>query len=186
MERLQGHARLPAEFVQRRFVDEHDVGRRDDLAEPPAQFAEVSRSNCLDGDGVVHALSSQHPLVPGLRGCVDREDHERLSEGLAKHIELRPSAQSVYDDSVPVDSRQRSFGPDSESVGFSLGGGHPADRAIGDGKAPTLGFFPNDIAHANDGKAEILRHGEDLLLAASGHARDADDSHGVRGKGGFT
>src|SRR2546428_6942837 len=117
---------------------------------------------------------------------MDREDHKRFPEGLSKPVELGPAAQSVHDDSVSMDSRQRPFRPDSESVRLPLRSGHPADRRIGDREASTLGLFPNDIAHSDNRKAEIRRNGEDLLLAASGHARDADYPHRVRGNGGFT
>ena len=186
MEPLQGCARLPPELVQARFVHEHDVGRCDDITEAPAQFPEVSRSHGFDGHRVIRALASQHAFMPRLRGRMDRDDRERLAERLSEHLQLCSAAQPFDDNALSVNPRQGALRPDSESMRLSLGVGHPSDRGVGDRKAPALGLFPNDIAHSNDGKAEILRNGEDLLLAASGHARDADDPHGVRGIGGLT
>jgi len=81
---------------------------------------------------------------------MDRDDHERFSERLSKDIELRPAAQAIDDHAISVDSLQRALRPDSETVGLTLGLGHPADRGVGDREASALGLFSDDIAHPND------------------------------------
>ena len=180
MEPLQGRARLPSEVVQARFVHEHDVGSRDHIAEAPAQLAEVPRSDRVYCEGIVQALPSEHPFVPGLRGRVDGDDHERLAERLSEHLELRPAAQAIDEDALSVDSWHRALGPDSESVSLSFGVGHAPDRRIGDGQATSLGFLAHYVAHPDDREADVFRHDEDFFLAAAGHAGDADDLHAAR------
>src|SRR5438552_9389475 len=180
MDPPQGRTRLLAELVQARFVDKHDVGRGDDIAEAPAQLPKIPRSNGLDRHRIIQALPSQQALVSRPRRSMDRDDHEGLSERLSEHLELRPAAEAVDHDAVSVDSRQRALRPDSESVSLPLRLGHAPDRGIGDREASTLGFFPNDSTHPNDGEAEVLCDDEDFLLPASRHSSDADDLHAAR------
>src|SRR6266581_7991464 len=116
MELLQGCARLPPELFEARFVHEHDVRRRDDVAEPPAQLAKVPRSNRFDRHRIVQSLASQHALVPRLRGRMDCDDQELLAERLPKHLEFRPTPQAFDDDAISVDSWQRTLRPDAKSV----------------------------------------------------------------------
>src|SRR3989442_758635 len=177
MEPLQGRSRLPPELVQARFIHEHDIGGRDHVSEPPAQLAEVPRSDRFDREGIVQALASQHPLVARLRGRVDGDDHERLAERLSEHLELRPTAQAIDDDALTVDSRQRALCPDSESVGLPFGMRYAPDGGIRDGEASTLGFLADYVAHPDDCEPKVLRHNEDFFLPASRHAGDADHLH---------
>ena len=81
---------------------------------------------------------------------------------------------------IAADPRERPFRPDPEAVRLAFRVGHAADARIGDRQAATGRILPNDIAHPDDREAEALRDGKDLLLPASGHARDAHDVHGTR------
>src|SRR2546427_9620040 len=103
----KGCSSLPRDPLQTRFVHEHDVGRRDDVAKSPAQLAEVPRLNRLNRQSVVRSLTSQHPFVPRLLGRMDRDDHEPLAERLSEHLEFYPTAEAFDDDTIPLDSRHR-------------------------------------------------------------------------------
>ena len=117
---------------------------------------------------------------------MDRHDHEPLAKRFPKHLKLRPAAQALDDDVLSVDSRQRAFRPNAKSVDLPVRLGHPAYCGIRDGKAPTPSFPAHHVAHPDHREPEVFRYNEDFFFSASGHARDADYAHEVRGIGGLT
>src|SRR3972149_6106879 len=115
---------------------------------PPPQLPQVAGLERLERRNVIGPAPSLHAFVPGLRGRVDRDDDEGLTERLSKYCDLRLPPETVHEDSFLVDPRQGPLCPNSISVGHPFRMAHAAPRGPRNREVAPLRFFPPDVSHA--------------------------------------
>src|SRR6266508_1366828 len=181
MQPLQRLARPAAEVLEGAFVHEHDVRDRDHLAEPPAQLPHVPGLERLVPRRIILSAALHHALVAGGWRGVDREDRQMAPERFPEDVEFGAAAEAVDQHPLALDPWQSPLRPHAVPMRLALRMREPSDGGVRNREAAATRLLPHDVAHADDRETEFLCHGQDLLLTASGHARDAHDVHGSRG-----
>src|SRR3990172_1514833 len=184
VDRVEHRAAPRSERVQVAVVDDHVVGGRDDLGEAPPELPLVASQELLPRHGVVAARAFLDSVVPRPRGGVDRDDDKVIPECATEDFEFLPTADSVDDRGRLLNPRHRALGPDPEPVADAVLMGHAAHGLVAELDPAPIRLVAHDVAHADDGQATLVRHPDELLLAATWHSCQTEDAdHFQSGKG---
>src|SRR3990172_4709705 len=177
---LQEFARAELEVLEGALIGQAMLCGGDDPRQPPGRLPAVPLEERLKARRGVGARALHDAVVAHLRGGLDRDYRHGPGPRLPEHLDLRGTPHPVDQHGAVRAMRDGALRPDAEAVPLPLLVRHHADLGIRDGEPPEAGLFADHVPHAQDGKAEGLRDAEELLLAAAGHAGDADDA-GHRG-----
>jgi hypothetical protein len=177
-ERRKRAAKVRAETPHAPLVHDRDVGKRDRLADPPAELAPVAPGDAVACKLVVGARAGAQPRGARARRALHGKDEHlgsprvRLEGG---HLGRAASAVDHGGLRPRRDDSERPAGPDVGPVPRALLACN-APHMLRRKRQPARGdLFADAVAHRVDGQARGPRDGDGDRLPRAGHARDEDE-----------
>jgi outer membrane protein assembly factor BamB len=159
------------------LVDDRDVGKRDGLADPPAELAPVAALEPVERQLVVRAGAPAQPVRARRRRALHRKDEHFCAPGVRfECLNFRRAARAVdHGRRRPLrHHRNRPLAPDVGAVERPLLIGD-APHILGRKRQPALlHHLAHAVAHGKHGEPHLPRHGNGHRLASAWHSRNQD------------